>query len=310
MTETTGLFGTTPSELTLRTALALMERRFSAAAVDSPRLSAEVLLAEALGMDRNELLKRLILTPESCPPASALAVAEDLARRRGTGEPVAHILGRKEFYGREFSVTPATLVPRPETELLVDLALRFAASGRAPRGGWFGDFGAGSGCIAVTLGLELPAWRGLALDRSPEALGVARNNARRLRADGLAFALADFTRPPLRPGSLDLLVSNPPYVSQAEYAGLSREVRDFEPKSALVPDVPEKKDTADGMEHAGAIISQAMRLLRPGGQLLVEIGCRQAAAALAAASDKAWESVEIHRDLAGLDRVLAARKRH
>ena len=316
--------------------------------VDSPRLSAEVLLAHALGLDRGELLKRLILAPDAPLTEEERLRAEELVARRAKGEPVAYIVGVKEFYGRDFTVSRATLVPRPETELLADLALEEARRRPADQGGLFADFGTGTGCIAVTLALALPCWRGLALDISVDALLTARANARRHNARNLGLLRADFTLPPLAPARLDLLVSNPPYVSEEEYAALDREVRDFEPKSALVPAPPQTGDSAarphppagtaalpghraggdvgiaatgqtdcgffspggaSGLEHAISIVTSATRLLKSGGLLLMEIGHAQGRPLLAALDPNAWSEGAVHKDLAGLDRVLAARKR-
>lgn len=286
--------------------------RLRQSGTDSPRLSAEILLAHALGLERNELLKRLILEPETGISAKELRRAESFVARRASGEPVAYIVGVKEFYGRDFAVSPATLVPRPETELLVELALEEAERLAPGHGGLFADFGTGTGCIAVTLALHLPRWRGLALDISDDALRVARANARRHEANSLLFARADFTAPPLAPDSLDILISNPPYVSEKEYATLDREVRDFEPKPALVPVLskadPAPPEPASGLEHIRAIIAEAKELLKPDGLLLMEIGHSQGAAVFDALSRSGWGEGILHKDLAGLDRVLIARK--
>ncbi|WP_372435019.1 N5-glutamine methyltransferase family protein, partial [Nitratidesulfovibrio oxamicus] len=220
---------------------------------DAPRLTAELLVARALDLPRSDLLLRLALHPASPVPHDALAHVATLLARRATGEPTAHILGEREFYGRDFLVTPATLIPRPETELLVETALSLA-----PRGARFADCGTGTGCIAVTLCAERDDLRGMACDISPDALAVAaRNTVAHLgggmKPDGAhpgqsvpdaarlaAFqrcqpVLADFTHPLFRDNVLDLLISNPPYVSEAEHAGLTPEVRDREPRTALVP---------------------------------------------------------------------------
>ncbi len=299
----------TPSH-SLREQLSAFTRLLREKGVDSPRLSAEVLLAAALGLERNELLKRLILTPDAPVAEAERNRAQELVARRAAGEPVAYIVGVREFYGRDFAVSPATLVPRPETEMLVDLALEEA--GRHPEGhrGVFTDFGTGTGCIAITLALALPHWRGLALDISDAALLTARANAQRHNTRNLRLIRANFTVPPLASDSLDLLVSNPPYISDDEYAALDREVRDFEPKSALVPALcgffPTVK--ASGLEHAYIIIHEATRLLAPGGLLLMEIGATQAKPLLAALPSETWRESRVHKDLAGLDRVLTARK--
>ena len=286
--------------------------RLRQSGTDSPRLSAEVLLAHALGLERNDLLKRLILEPETGLSNEEHRRVEAFVARRANGEPVAYIVGVKEFYGRDFDVSPATLVPRPETELLVELALEEATRLALDHGGRFADFGTGTGCIAVTLALDLPRWRGLALDINNGALRVARANARLHEANNLLFARADFTAPPLAPDSLDILISNPPYVSEKEYAALDREVREFEPKPALVPALspanPASPEPASGLEHISAIICQANRLLKPDGLLLMEIGNSQGSAVFDALSRSGWGEGIIHKDLAGLDRVLIARK--
>lgn len=326
-----------PTPLTLREQLNQFFRLLRENGVDSPRLSAEVLLASALGLERNELLKRLLLAPDAPLAEQDTLQAERLVARRAKGEPVAYIIGNKEFYGRDFSVSPATLTPRPETELLVDLALEEMR--QRPGSGLFADFGTGTGCIAISLALARPDWRGSALDISPEALQVAIRNARRYGTRNVRFIQADFTTPPFALESLDLLVSNPPYVSEAEYAVLSREVRNFEPKSALVPAWPRQKDVSlparrsvkpnseelaaeqtgcdffpagksSGLEHALVILAEATRLLKPGGRLLMEIGHRQAQALLGKAREAIWSEAHIYKDLAGLDRVFSVRKRH
>jgi release factor glutamine methyltransferase len=169
----------------------------------------------------------------------------------------------------------------------------------------FADLGTGTGCIAVTLALELPHWRGIAVEKSPAALRIARANAIRLGAENLCLALADFRTPPVPPALLDLLLSNPPYVSEAEYHALSREVRAFEPKSALVP----CSGGVSGLEDAEALIPLARTLLKPGGLLLMEIGCRQGPALLSRLQGSDWAEARLHKDLAGLDRVLAVQCR-
>lgn len=341
----------------LREILAERAAGLEANGIDSPRLSAELLLAKALGITREELLKRRLLAPDERLPEAALHAFDRLIERRAKGEPAAYILGRREFYGRAFTVTPDTLIPRPETELLVDLALSrargkggyAAASGpvcgadgppalfepetrtERPASGadgqpstfsraLFADMGTGTGCIAVTLALELPGWHGIAVDKNPAALTVARANASRLKARNLSLVLADFRMPPLPPRSLDMLVANPPYVSEAEYRTLSREVRDFEPKSALVPEsgpagnppaadrIGLAADETSGTEDARALIAAARSLLRPGGLLLLEIGCSQAPPLLALLAGADWTGARAHKDLAGLDRVIAVRR--
>lgn len=292
----------------LRSSTSLLQK----AEIDSPGLSAELLLAHALGLQRSELLRLLILEPDSVLKEETLVSAEDYLRRRAEGEPAAYITGVKEFYGLPFAVSPSVLIPRPETEMLVDLALEYAEKNHADKAGYFADFGTGSGCIAVTLALRLPHWRGIALDRSASALTCAANNARTHKTCNLGFVQADFSHAPLPGHSLDIVVSNPPYVSEAEYRELSREVRSFEPKSALVPDLHPSTGEVDceaiGLEAPRTVITEAGRVLKAGGVLLMELGCTQGRALLHEMYPGIWEDTRLLQDLAGLDRVIWARR--
>ncbi|MCC8194789.1 MAG: peptide chain release factor N(5)-glutamine methyltransferase [Deltaproteobacteria bacterium] len=289
---------------TLRATLTELSARLTKAGIDSPRLSAEVLVAFALGLERPALMKELIMNPESAIPWSCLARIEDSARRRENGEPVAYITGVKEFYGRDFTVSPATLIPRPETETLVDAALAFAQKYTPPSGNpAFADLGTGSGAIAVTVALELPSWSGTAVDISPDALRVAARNARALRAENLAFVLCDFLGPELPRGPYDMVLANPPYVSEEEYGTLSPEVARFEPKSALVPPFT----GSGGLEHLFGILDAAERLLTAGGLLLLEMGRAQGDALMAKAGGAPFlRDCRILNDLAGSPRVFHA----
>lgn len=288
---------------TMHALLALFTKRLTAAAVDSPRLSAEVLLAFAMNMERSALVKECIEHPDRELDPALRATAESLVRRREKGEPVAYITGRKEFYGRDFTVTPATLIPRPDTETLVEAALAFAASSPPPHAPSFIDLGTGSGAIAVTLALELPYWQGTAVDISPDALRIAERNARDLGASNLRFLVRDFLGPDLSRGPYGMVLANPPYVSEREYLILSPEVAEYEPKSALVP----PGDDADGLEHLFAVLDKAAELLVPGGLLLMEMGCTQGDALLAKASPlPLWRDCGIIPDLSGLPRVFRA----
>jgi release factor glutamine methyltransferase len=270
--------------------------------VDSPRLSAELLAAKALGMDRQSLLRELIASPDRKMSEAETTALRRLAARRAAGEPAAYLTGHKEFFGRDFRVTPAVLIPRPETELLVETALAVTAS----RGqGVLADFGTGSGCIAISLALERPGWRCLALDRSRPALDVAKKNAAALKSTTIFFLQADFRHPPLPTRSLDLLVGNPPYIGGAEYRELDREVRDFEPEAALVP----AGDASSGLEAVAAIAEQAETLLRTGGRLLLEISHSQQQAALGLLRPRFWTEAEVLPDPAGLPRLLTAKRR-
>lgn len=306
---------TTTSPRTLDRFIRFLADGIASGGGESPALDAELILAEVLGCERADILKDRILSPDRELPPAAVARALDYQARRIKREPMAYILGRKEFFGRPFAVTPATLIPRPDTELLVEKALEYARS-RAQTGpdssGRFADFGTGSGAIAVTVALELPEWEGIALDISEDALATAAANAERLGAATLRFARADFSRPVtgqisaqfpdfMADASFDMILSNPPYIPEHEYAALDADVRLFEPKTALVPG-------PDGTELARCVVREAERLLAPGGLLLMEMGWNQRDVYSALLSPAIWRDTTVHSDLAGRDRVLEARR--
>jgi release factor glutamine methyltransferase len=276
----------------------------------SPRLGAELLLAQVLATSR----ERVIAHPELALSAEQQAAFEALVARCAAGEPLAYLLGRRAFYGRDFAVDPRVLIPRPETEHLVEAALAWAAgrtgTGRTGTGrmgtGRTGtgraslrvvDVGTGSGALAVTLALELPGARVLATDRSAAALAVARANAACLGAR-VSFVAADLLAP-LR-GPFDLIVANLPYVSRDEQGALTADddVVKHEPHLAL-------DGGPDGLALVGRLLAEAPARLAPGGALFLEIGAgqAQAAAALARAAFPG-AAVAFTRDLAGHERVM------
>lgn len=281
--------------MTLRQHLNAATAAFSAAGVDSPRLSAQVLAAHALRCTKMDLVLR---AEQELSPEEEAALLE-LVPRRVQGEPVAYIVGKKEFYGRDFAVTSATLIPRPETEEMVERTLQECALERAH----FVDLGTGSGCIAVTLAAQRPQWCGIMLDISAAALTVAKENAVRHGVqDRVLSVRGDLQNPPLPQGAFDCAISNPPYVTGAEMEQLSSEVRDFEPHSALTPE-------ETGLAHIAAMAHYAFRLLRPGGICLVEHGFAQGAAVLELfKKEQRWREAFICRDLAGHDRHIFCRK--
>lgn len=278
----------------LAMARAFLERRGIAEA----RLEGELLVAHALGLDR----LRLFLELDRPVQDAELDRARDFLVRRGRHEPVAYIVGQREFYGRRFEVGPGVLVPRPETELLVDLARERAPE--LPREPWVVDVGTGSGCLAISLALELAGARVLAVDVSEEALVYARRNAELLGAEvefhqGEGGRLLDAAvQAAGRP--FDLLVSNPPYVLRSEVAALAPEVREHEPGLALL--VPDE----DPDRFARGIVLRARRWLAPGGVALVELGHAQGPRVLAHARGQGLEA-RLHRDLARIERVLELR---
>ncbi|MBF0480810.1 MAG: peptide chain release factor N(5)-glutamine methyltransferase [Desulfovibrionaceae bacterium] len=279
---------------TVRDILGKSEEYLSGKGVDSPRLSAQLLAAFALGMDR----MRLFLDLDRPLGDAELDLIRPLIARRGRGEPVAMIVGEKEFFCRPFAVCSETLTPRPETELLIEIVLERVGRAAAIR---FADLGAGSGVLAVTVACELAGAAGVAVDVSPGALAAARANAERHGvASRIEFVLGDFGDV-LAGGGYDVILTNPPYVSEAEYAGLSREVRDFESKSALVPG-------ASGLEAYRSIAPAAYAALSPGGFVAAEIGWTQGEAVSGIFGAAGFESIRVRKDLAGLDRVVLADK--
>ncbi len=296
--------------LTLAVFLSQQSFLLQKAGVDSPRLCAEVLTASVLGLERTELLKKLILTPHYSLPENLAIEIQKLIEIRSTGEPLAYILGKKEFFGRDFMVCKHTLIPRPETELLIEQALLCAkTSGIPAKNRKFLDIGTGSGCIAISLALELSTWQGVALDKSREALKVAKINAATHVADVL-FLEADLGTSIVQPSSLGLVVSNPPYVSWQEYQSLDAEVKNFEPKSALVPtpfNSQNSEHNLTGLEHIEKIIELAKNYLCSGGFLLIEIGYMQGKKTLEFCQTSHWQQASIIKDLAEHDRLLVAR---
>ncbi|MGB9606170.1 MAG: peptide chain release factor N(5)-glutamine methyltransferase [Bryobacteraceae bacterium] len=251
-------------------------------------MTAEVLLASLLRQPRAYLYAH----PEECLPPEAAARYERMIAERLAGKPTQYITGEQEFYGRPFKVTPDVLIPRPETEHVVEAALQFADAARN-----IVDVGCGSGAIAVTLSLETGRWI-WATDISLAALAVAAENARRLGARiGLVACdlLAAF-----KDSSLDLVVSNPPYVAEEEAASLPREVRDHEPRIALLAG-------PDGLAVYARLIREAQRALVGSGRLVVELGY-SALDPVRAMLEAGWDDLRVWPDLAGRPRVLVARK--
>jgi release factor glutamine methyltransferase len=272
--------------VTLRAALLEAARQLDAAGIDGSAGDARALLAEAVGIARDRLTLHL---GEDLEPGAAVRFAALIARRAAR-EPVAKILGRRVFWGREFEVTADVLDPRPETECLVAEALA------GPKPLTLLDLGTGSGILAVTLLAEWPEVRGVATDLSEAALAVAARNAARagvaarldlIRADWFAGVT----------GVFDLIVSNPPYIGVDEMAGLMPEVRAHDPRLALT-------DEADGLTAYRAIAGGAGAHLRPGGRLMVEIGWRQGAAVADLLRAAGFEAVAVLPDLEGRDRVV------
>ncbi len=253
---------------------------------DAPRLEAEVLLGHVLNVSRTALLTH----PERALTSNQLSDYQTLIRRRASGYPLPYLTGRVEFYGLEFEVTPEVLIPRPDTETLVELAL-------ARRPATVVDVGTGSGCIAVSLAVHLPEAAICAIEISPAALAVAQRNVERHGVGGrVRLMVGDMFNP--RPSPVDLVVSNPPYISTSECAALPVSVRNHEPRLAL-------DGGRDGLDVIRQLLVQAPAVLNPGGGLLIEIGADQGeAASHLARTFFPRATVRVHPDLAGRDRVL------
>jgi release factor glutamine methyltransferase len=282
----------TPESWTVARLLEWTTGRFKERGIDSPRLEAEILLACALGIRRIDLYVR----HDQIVDDAGRARFRDMVRRRQEGCPTAHIVGKKEFYSLDFAVSPATLIPRPDTELLVDEALRLAKPLMEPL---IADIGTGTGCVAVALAHRLPKARIVAVDISPEALETARGNATRLGvADRVDFRLGDLLAPlaGLRP---DLIVSNPPYIPTNDIAGLDPGVRDHEPALAL-------DGGPDGLRVIERLAEQALSLLAPGGRLLVEIGAGQEEGARGVLTRAGFTVESVRKDGGGHPRVVRA----
>jgi release factor glutamine methyltransferase len=253
----------------------------------TPGLDAELLLADALGAGRTRLRSH----PEEIPGADAAARYLALIERRAAGEPVAYILGRKGFWTIELSLNPAVLIPRPETELLVERALALHPGEEAD----VADLGTGSGAIALALASARPRWRIVATDLSEEALAVARNNAAALGLTRVETVRGDWLAGLPGGCSFHLVVSNPPYVA-AEDPALRDPQLMREPRLALVA-------AEDGLAALRAIIRDAPDHLEPGGWLLLEHGAQQAAPVAGALVARGFAQVRSHRDLAGRERM-------
>jgi release factor glutamine methyltransferase len=267
-----------------REALSASVDALRAAGIAEPRLDAELLLAEAAGVGRAEL----VADPEAeISPAATRRFAE-MVRRRLRREPVAYILGRRGFRNLELAVDPRVLIPRPETELLVELALELRPSRVL-------DVGTGSGAIALAVASELPGCEVIATDASAAALDVARANAGRLGlSDRVRFAEA--TLPPGL-GTVDLVLANLPYVSEADWSGLEPEVTEWEPREALLAG-------ADGLD----VLRDAVPVLAGAAPVLaLEVGAGQADAVSGLLTAAGFDAVEARADLAGIQRVVVGR---
>ena len=291
---------TTPPTQERQNVLKMATRALTDAGLPEARREAETLLAHVLGRTRLDLYRSdaLGLDPDR------RSIFEDLIRRRAGREPLQYLLGGQEFWGLEFYVTPDVLIPRPETELLIEIALESIPE-PSDASITVADLGTGSGCLAVVLAKLFPWARVLATDLSADALRIARLNAVRHDADGRIEFLEGDLFGPLRTAGparcIDLLISNPPYVPTGEIPVLQPEVRDHEPRIAL-------DGGPDGLDYYRRILAQGIELLRSGGRMGLEIGIRQADDVRTLAEEAGWRVDEIKKDLQKIDRAVVLTK--
>ncbi|WCL54146.1 peptide chain release factor N(5)-glutamine methyltransferase [Gimibacter soli] len=263
---------------------------------DCAGIDAERLFLAATGWTKS----RLVMDAREAPDAASAARFEAFIARRQTGEPVAYIVGTQEFWGLDFTVTPATLIPRPDTETLVETALAHLPPDAART---VLDLGTGSGCILLSLLHERPRTLGTGADISDAALAVAGHNAAHLRLAGRATLVKSdwFASVAVPEGGFDAILSNPPYIGEADVVGLMKDVRDFEPYTALT-------SGPDGLAAYRIIASGAPARLADDGLLAVEVGEGQARDVAGLFAAAGLTDIRIRQDLAGIDRVVAAKK--
>ena len=265
------------------------------AGVPEARREAGSLLSFVLGKDRTFLISHA----EDPLSDDAFRRFQEAVERRASGEPLQYITGVQDFFGREFRVTPDVLIPRPETELLVEAAIELIGEGSD-----ICDVGTGSGCIVVSLLCELPSVRAVAIDKSAAAIEIAKLNARNHKTlDRVEFTISDcFEALDAGRYQFDMVVSNPPYVSAAMMSGLQREVRDHEPLMALSPG-------EDGLSVIRRLLNDAPRFLRKHGHLVMEIGFDQGEAVQNLVDRSVWDLVDIRPDLQSIPRIVVLQKK-
>lgn len=253
---------------------------------DSAHLDAQLLLAHAMGVDRTWLYT----WNDAEVSASQVQAFDTLVRRRVQGEPIAFILGQREFWGRNFYCLPSTLIPRPDTELVVELSLQKSLSSKAQ----VLDLGTGTGCIAVSIAKEKLDWSVLAVDVSEDALSLAKKNAQRHGCENIHFQQSDWFSGIAASARFDLIVSNPPYV-EVDSPDLKKGDLRYEPTTALV-------SGKDGLQDLDRIITMAPNFFASTGVLILEHGFAQAKAVISLMVDRGFHQVKTYQDLAGLDR--------
>ena len=286
--------------LTISEAIKEAARRLRAAGVSEDRRTAGLLLSHTLGVDRTHLLTKSNEPVDEATCQAYLALVD----RRAAGEPSQYITGHQEFYGLDFIVNRAVLIPRPETELLVEQVIKLTRESHesAPL---IVDAGTGSGCIAVTIAANITNARVIATDVSSAALEVAQKNAERHGVlSRIEFLEGDLLEPLANRklhGEVDLLASNPPYVEEKAAEAIQREVREWEPRAALF-------GGEDGLDFYRRLLIDGLKCVKPGGYLVCEIGYNQLDRISDLMNGLPWELIDVRRDLQGIPRTLTARK--
>lgn len=267
---------------------------FRARGIENPRLDAELIVAHALGIDRT----RVIIDSGRPLEGPELAKLRELVKRRRAHEPIAYLRGEREFYGLKFHVDRRVLIPRPDTEVLVDVAL--ARTKHVSLSMRMLDLCTGSGCVAIAVARQRPTAKVVASDLSEEALVVARGNAERLGAYNVSFVRSDLfaSIPRVYGGKFDIVTANPPYIPTPEIDTLQADIKDFEPRLAL-------DGGADGLDLVRRIADGAPERLVPGGVLALEIGAGEAAATIAVLESRGFVDVRADRDFARIERVVS-----
>lgn len=263
---------------------------FRARGIENPRLDAELIVAHALGIDRT----RVIIDAARPLEGAELSKLRELVKRRRAHEPVAYLRGEREFYGLRFRVDKRVLIPRPDTETLVEVAL--ARSQHVSLSMRMLDLCTGSGCVAIAAARQRPTSKVVATDLSEEALSLARENAERLGAYNVSFVKSDLFE--AISGRFDVVTGNPPYIPTAEIDTLQPDIREFEPRLAL-------DGGEDGLALVRRIVVAAPAHLVPGGTLALEIGAGEAEATMALFSASGFEDVRAHRDYGRIERVVS-----
>lgn len=268
--------------------------------IESPRLSAEILLSGVLGLKRIELYTQF----DKTVAAEQLDKLRDLVRRAGQQEPVAYLVGKTEFYSMELNITSACMIPRPETELLVERAIEFLRTRHGTQ--FVCDLCTGSGCIAVAIGKNFPDARIIATDICDEALAIADENIKKHQLKNKITLLCGDLFDPIISGldveKFDLIVCNPPYVSSAEYEKLDKNVKDYEPRKALFAGI-------DGLDIYRRIIEKADEFLKPDAALMMEIGYAQGPAVKELLEQTGvYNEIKIEKDFHNNDRIVSTKK--